>query len=546
MTTYNISSAVANLKFNMRQTSQGGAVFVKNAVVAYQLTASSFSEITDIDYPSRHTYSASTLTHSPTTSSATYSLQSSTVGHSMSVGDPVVIWGADQAAYNVTTVVSTVPNISTFTYTITSSPTTPATVTTNIFARGGRTTVPGCVYLDDYMFVQDINGKIHNSDNGDISSWNALGFITPEKEPSNPVAIAKSLNYVVSFKEWDTEFFYDAAIASPASPLAVENSAYLKLGCAAADSVVEFDGGIIFISKRDQLQRSREVHVLNGLTPKKLSTPEVERLLNGSDLTTTYACYLSAAGHQVYTLTLRDISTTAVYDFNNGFWYEWSFLSSAASTQVTTNNLTADGIRATAILTAHGFNDGDPVLISSVAQAIYNGIFNITRVDANTFTYELSSYATVTTATSSASVMSAQGYTESYFPAVAYANYQNLDLVLHETNGIIYSLDPETYMDNGVPINVHVRLQPWDGGNNNHKMISRLRLIGDRVASSTYVRYSDNDSSTYSLYRALDTSRESAQLSRLGSTRRRVYELRHTASTFWRTESLEQEQKQGN
>ena len=120
MPTYNISSAVANLRFQMRQTAQGGAVFVKNAVVAYRLTSSAFNEITDIDYPSRHTYSCSTLTHSPTLSTATYSIQASTIGHSLIVGNSVVIWGAAQAAYNVTTVVSTVPNISTFTYTITS------------------------------------------------------------------------------------------------------------------------------------------------------------------------------------------------------------------------------------------------------------------------------------------------------------------------------------------------------------------------------------------------------------------------------------------
>lgn len=539
MPTYNISTVAANLRFQMRQTAQGGAVFVKNAVVAYRLTSTAFAEITDIDYPSRHTYAVSSLTWAAST--ATFR---STASTSLATGMTTVIWGAAQAAYNVTTSI-TVTSVTTFTYTVTSSPASPATPVSSIFARGGKTTVPGVVYLNDRIYVQDIDGPIQNSVDGDVTDWNALAFITPEKESSNPIAIAKSLNYLVSFKEWDTEFFYDAGIAAPASPLAVENSAYLKLGCAAADSIVEFDGGVVFMSKRDQLQRSREIHVLNGLTPKKISTPEVERILNGSNLTTTYACYLSAAGHQLYTLAFRDTSTSIVYDFNNGFWYEWSFLSTAASTQISTANLTADGTRATAVVTAHGFNDGDPVRVSSVAQAVYNGIFNISRVDANTFTYELSSYPTVTTATSSATVMSVAGYTESFFPAVAYAAYQNLDLVLHETNGIIYSLESDIYQDTGIPINVHLRLAPWDGGNNEHKMISRLRVIGDRVASSSLIRYSDNDSSTYSAYRRLDMSVESAQLSRLGSTRRRVYEIRHTENTALRIEAIEQDAKQG-
>lgn len=542
MTTFNLSTAIAGLKYEAKQTEQGGSVFVKNAVVAYRLRTNACDEITDIDYPSRHTYGCSSLVHNPATSTATFTTDSNT---SLETGMEVVVWGANQGAYNVTTTI-TVLHQSSFTYSVTSSPASPATVTSNIRARGGKTTVPGVVYLNSRIYVWDMEGPIKNSADGDVTSWNALAFITPERESSNPVRIAKSLNYIAAFKEWDTEFFYDAAIAAPASPLAPVDSQYLKLGCADPYSVIEFDGGIVFMSKRDQLQRSREIHVLNGLTPKKVSTPEVERILNSSDLTTTHSCYLSCAGHQLYTLTLKDQAITVVYDFNNGFWYEWSFLTAAASTQIAAGNLTSDGEVATATVVAHGFNDGDPVLVSSVAQAVYNGIFPISRIDANTFTYPLSSYASVTTATSSATVMSVAGYTESYFPAAAYATYQNLDLVLHETNGIVYSLEPDVYRDNGVPINVHIRLTPWDGGNNMRKQVSRLRVIGDRTNSDLLVRYSDNDSSSYSAYRRLDQDQESAQLSRLGSTRRRVYELRHLDNTAGRWNEIEQDATQGS
>ena len=453
MSTFAITTPISSLRFQMKQTSQGGSVFVKNAVVAYVLTASSFSKITDADYPT--------------------------------------------------------------------------------------STVPGLVYLDDYMFVQKITGEIVNSANRDVSSWNALSFITPEKEPSNAVAIAKSLNYLVAFKEWDTEFFEDAGIASPASPLAPTESAYLKLGCATAESIVEFDGGIVFMSKRDQLQRSREIHVLNGLTPKKISNENVEVLINADGLTTTYACYLATAGHQLYSLTLKETSTTIVYDFNNGFWYEWSFLTAKTSTAVT--GLTASGLTATATQSSHGFADGDPVTIGGASQGAYNGTFAISLVDANTYTYPVTS-SPVSPATGT---ITSVAYTESYFPAVNYATYQNLDLVLHETNGIIYSLDPNSFQDNGVPINVHIRLSSWDGGNARIKTISRLRAIGDRVDADLLVRYSDNDQSSYSAYRRMDLSQESAQLTRLGSTRRRVYELRHTDNTALRLQEIEQDEKQG-
>ena len=541
MTTFALSTAIAGLKFEAKQTEQGGALFVKNPVVAYLLQTSSCTEITDLDYPSHHTYGVSTLTHNPATSTATFVTIST---NALETGMRVVVYGASQGAYNVTTLI-TVNHISSFSYTVTSSPVSPATVTSAIFARGGKTTVPGVVYLNSRIYVQDIDGPIRNSEDGDPTAWDTLAFITPERESSNPVRIAKVLNSIGSFKEWDTEFFEDVGIAAPASPLARIDSVYLKLGCADPYSFVEFDGGNIWMSKRDQNQRSREIHVLNGYTPKKVSSPEIERLLNASNLTTTHALYLATAGHQLYSLTLKDLASTVVYDFNNGFWYQWTFCTLGQSTQVSTGALTSDGDTATLVYAGHPFNDGDPILVSSVSQAVYNGIHNASRIDANTVTFPLSSFTT-TAATSSATVMSVAPYTESYFPAVGYAAYQNLDLVLHETNGIVYSLEPDVFLDNGAPINVHMRVAPWDGGNNQRKMISRFRVIGDRTASDLLVRYSDNDSSSYSAYRRLGQEAESAQLSRLGSTRRRVYELRHTEDTAGRWQEIEQDATQGS
>lgn len=533
MTTYSIGTSVTGLKYSAKlteiSTANAGCVFVKNSVIAYKLTSSAFTEITDVDYPSRHTYSV-TLTSVTTTATATTSIP-----HSLVTGDSVIIAGASPAAYNGTYTI-TVTGASTFTYTFAGG-TSPATGT--ITAVGGRTTVPGVVYLDGYIFVQDINGPILNSSVDDVTTWNILSTISPEKEPSNAVAIAKSLNFLVAFKQWDTEFFYDAGVAAPASPLAVVESSYLKLGCATADSVVEFDGGIVFMSRRDNLQRSREIHVLNGLTPKKISDANVERILNGDDLATVYSLYLSTAGHQFYLLTLKTSLITIAYNFSNGIWSQLSFLTAQSPQTLTT--LTQTGGTATATKTAHGFSDGDPVTIAGANQSGYNGIQNITYVDANTFTYPVDS-ATVSPATGT---VTATGYNESYFPAVAYATYQNLDLILHETNGIIYSLEPTTYQDNGVPINMMLRLQNWDGGNNEHKMIARFRAIGDRVAATLLVRYSDDDYVTNSTYRRLDMNAQSAQLTRLGSTRRRAYEMRHTENTALRLEAIEQDLKQG-
>ena len=534
MTTYNISTATAGLKYQLKQELNGGAVFVKNSVVAYRLTTGAFTEITDIDYPSKHTYAVTSITRTSNTATVT-----TTATNSLVTGDSVTIAGASEADYNGTYTITVTVAGSAFTYTVANSPSTPATGT--ITAVGGRTTVPGVVYLDGYMFVQDTTGKICNSDSLDSTAWGALNYITPEKEPDAAVAIAKSLNYLCAFKKWDTEFFADAGNPAPGSPLASVDSAYLKLGCATADSIIEFDGGIVFMSQRDGQQRSREVHVLNGLTPKKISTPEVERLLNADDLATCYALYLSTAGHQFYVLTLKTSAITIVYDFNNGYWYQWTMVTAQNAQSIGTGNLTSSSGVASCTLATHGFSDGDPVLIAGANQSPYNGTVNITYVNANTFTYTISG----SPASPATGTITATGYTESYFAFVSYAQYNNLDLVLHETNGTIYSLSPTTYLDDGVPINYILRLPNWDGGNMLRKTVNSLRLVGDRVSGTAYIRYSDDDQQTYANYRPIDLSAQSAAHWRWKMTRRRTYDIRYTENTALGLEALEQDATQG-
>lgn len=531
MATFPVTTPVADLPYEMRQTFAGESVFVKNAYIAGLLTTAAFTPISDTDYPGYHSYTVNSITRSSQTATVTTS-----AANPMETGDTVVIAGADQAEYNGTFTI-TVLTDTTFTYTVTGSPATPATG--SITLQGGHTTVPGIVYLSDYIFVQKVNGEICNSNRSAYSTWDALDFITPEKEPSLAVAIAKSLNFLVAFKQWDTEFFYDAQLDPPGSPLLPQDSAYLKLGCASAQSIVEFDGGIVFMSKRDQLQRSREIHVLNGLTPQKISTPQVERLLNADDLATVYSLYLSTAGHQLYVLTLVTSDLTLVYDFNNGYWYQWTLLTAQSAQNVSA--LTSDGTTATCVVPDHDFADGDPVVIAGANESAYNGTFNITYVDTNTFTYIMDS----TTTSPATGTITATGYDESYMPMVAYATYQNLDLVLHQSTGTIYALQDDVYEDTGVPINVLLRLPNWDNGNKFRKTFSHVKAVGDLQESDLLVRHSSDDYESWSTYRRLSMASQFSMLRKLGQSRRRAWEVRYTENTALRIEALDQDFRQG-
>jgi len=118
-------------------------------------------------------------------------------------GNSVTVAGAAQTEYNGTVAI-TVTDSTHFTYQVTGTPATPATGTITI--TGGRTTVPGIVFLNGYFFVMDENAVIYNSALNDPLTWGALDFVQASIEPGMGVALAKSQNYVVAFKEWNTEY----------------------------------------------------------------------------------------------------------------------------------------------------------------------------------------------------------------------------------------------------------------------------------------------------------------------------------------------------
>lgn len=72
----------------------------------------------------------------------------------------------------------------------------------------------GAVTLDGFCFVLDTNGTVWQSQLGNPSSWNALDFITAEREADQGVFIAKHHDSIVVLGTRTVEFFYNAGNAS--------------------------------------------------------------------------------------------------------------------------------------------------------------------------------------------------------------------------------------------------------------------------------------------------------------------------------------------
>ena len=151
--------------------------------------------------------------------------------------------------------------------------------------------------------------------------WNPLDFITAQIEPDSGVCLAKQVSYVVAFKQWSTEFFSD--IGNPTgSPLAPVSGSKIRFGCAHQDSVQNIEDVLVWLSTNRSA--SLQVVMMTGLAPQVISTPAIERLLNGASLSTVYSWQLKLNGHIFYILTITSINLTIAYDLAHQTWSQWT------------------------------------------------------------------------------------------------------------------------------------------------------------------------------------------------------------------------------
>ena len=115
-------------------------------------------------------------------------------------------------------------------------------------------------------------------------------------------------------------------------------------------------------------------------------------------------------------------------------------------------------------------------------------------------------------------------------------------LLLHNSTGVIYKLDPTVYKDGASAIRYQINTPRFDVGTYNRKHLKQLALVGDVTSAATQpvnVRWSDDDQQTYSSVRVLDMNRSKPVLTQCGSFRRRSFELAFDGDADIRLEALE-------
>jgi hypothetical protein len=173
------------------------------------------------------------------------------------------------------------------------------------------------------MYVMDSVGTIWGSALGDATTWPVLNFIKAQIEPDGGVYLAKQQSFVVAFKQWTTEFFYDAGNAT-GSPLSPYPGAKLDVGCAWADSVQTVENSILFIGVSRIVTPG--VYLIQNLQLTKVSTADVDRLLAIYTYSNSIRSWQAMAnGHVFYGITIPNLNAALVYDLQTQQWAEWSF-----------------------------------------------------------------------------------------------------------------------------------------------------------------------------------------------------------------------------
>ncbi len=386
-------------------------------------------------------------------------------------------------------------------------------------------TCRGAQYLDGRFFVMDLVGDIYQSADENVASWDALEFIGSQIFPEAGVYLAKIGNYLVALKQWSIEFFYNAGNATGSILAPVQNASH-RIGCASEDSVKEVAGTVVWLG-HTQEGFGRAVFRLNGTTPEKISTGQVEKILNADDLATVYSWAANVGSHMLYGLTLATTGVTLVYDFSSGLWSFFTYLTSSGANKTITA-VTAAGV---ATSTAHGYSDGDIILVAST-NSDFNGWHVVTDVTTDTFQLQ-------TTGTTFSGSGTATKHTESYFPISASIASNGVQYMQHATTGTLYEFDADTHTDPIGAIAARVRTPKMDSNTTGYKTMASAELVGDKVSSYAVLRYTDDDYVSYSNFRPVDLSATRSKIRRLGNFRRRAFEMLHVRDALFRMEALE-------
>lgn len=203
------------------------------------------------------------------------------------------------------------------------------------------TAVGSFAFLDGYAFVMTSAGRVHNSALNNIASWGASDFITANIDADDGVGCVRYKNQIIAFGSNSGEPLYNAG-NSTGSPLSRTDGSFFKIGALSSYGITSIEDTIYWVGISES--GGLAVYVLNGFTPVKISTPEIDSIINsayeqGSPTFDVRASRMtgrnwifvtgSAAGN-LNGATETPLQTL-VFDTEFNLWHGWGAASSATN-----------------------------------------------------------------------------------------------------------------------------------------------------------------------------------------------------------------------
>lgn len=144
-------------------------------------------------------------------------------------------------------------------------------------ANASQTIVGQIVHKDGFASVMTRSGRLYTSDQNSVAAWTANSYITANISPDDGVGAFPYGQYIALFSRASIQFARNAGnpTGSPFS-LMQESS---TIGVAQADHVTQFGDTLAFIG---QGKPGLGVYVLDGFSPRKISTEFVDRVLSSA------------------------------------------------------------------------------------------------------------------------------------------------------------------------------------------------------------------------------------------------------------------------
>lgn len=168
------------------------------------------------------------------------------------------------------------------------------------------------VFLDGYFIqIEPARRFAFNSGLADGGSYNTLDRWTSEVSPDLLVGLATTQNELILFSEGSAEFFTNEGHAQQpfrSKRISLERGAASRYGQAHLDNTVFWLGN------------DGKFYVLEGYTPKRISTRPIEQAIRGLNWGQAFAFVWESEGHAVVYWTFPDGQTWG-YDASQGRWH---------------------------------------------------------------------------------------------------------------------------------------------------------------------------------------------------------------------------------